>query len=203
MTDENVTTVVLASASASRRRMLSAAGVNILAQAARVDEEEVKNSMQAAGMEAGEVAEALAELKAQRISPQFHDAIVLGADQMLAVDGEWLDKPADADALRDHLKKLRGRSHRLISCVVAVKNGARIWHQTDTATITMRPCSDAFIDWYVDRAGDSVLDSVGGYQLEGLGAQLFSHVQGDFFTVLGMPLLPLLDFLRLQGVLRT
>ena len=114
---------------------------------------------------------------------------------------EWFDKPADRAEARRHLQLLRGRSHKLVSTVVAVMNGQRQWHHTDTATLTMRNLSDDFIDRYLDEMGDAVLSSVGAYQLEGLGAQLFNRIEGDYFTILGMPLLPVLDYLRLRRIL--
>ena len=193
--------IVLASASKARFAMLERAGVAVVAQAAAVDEEEIKHSFRAAGLKADEVAEALAELKAQRISVRHPGRIVLGSDQMLECDGVWLDKPADRAEAASHLKTLRGRPHRLVSCVVAVMNGSRQWHHTDAAVLTMRNVSDAFIERYLDELGDEALTSVGAYQLEGLGAQLFNRIQGDYFTILGMPLLPVLDYLRLRHVL--
>lgn len=193
--------VVLASGSATRSAMLERAGVAVRRHPAAVDEEEVKLSCRAAGLTADEVAEALAELKAQRVSPRHPGAIVIGADQMLECEGAWFDKPADLAAARRQLEALSGRRHRLVSCVVAVRDGQRLWHHSEAALLTMRPLSPAFLDAYLAAVGDAALGSVGAYQVEGLGAQLFARVQGDFFTVLGMPLFPLLDFLRIQGVL--
>jgi len=193
--------VVLASGSKTRLAMLERAGVAAIAQAASVDEEEIKHSFRAAGLKADEVAEALAELKAQRVAVRHPGHIVLGADQMLECEGAWFDKPADRAAAAEHLKALRGRSHRLVSCVVAVVNGARQWHHSDSAVLTMRNVSDDFIERYLDALGDDALTSVGAYQIEGLGAQLFSRVQGDWFTILGMPLLPVLDYLRQRQIL--
>ena len=128
-------------------------------------------------------------------------ALVIGADQMLDCEGVWFDKPTGRDGAREQLKALRGRTHRLVSCAVIVRDGERIWHQIDRARLTMRNFSDAFLDEYLDSAGDDVLHSVGAYQLEGLGAQLFHRVDGDFFTILGLPLLPVLGFLRVHGVI--
>ena len=179
--------VVLASASAARKAMLERAGVSVVAQAAAVDEEEIKHSFRAAGLQADEVSEALGELKAKRVASRHPGHLVLGADQMLDCDGEWFDKPADRAEAKRHLQLLRGRSHKLVSTVVAVMNGQRQWHHTDTATLTMRNLSDDFIDRYLDAMGDAVLSSVGAYQLEGLGAQLFNRIEGDYFTILGMP----------------
>jgi septum formation protein len=115
---------------------------------------------------------------------------------MLECNGVWFDKPADRDHAAAHLAALSGRTHRLISSAVCVRDGARIWHHTAVATLTMRPLSRSFIDRYLEAAGPAVLRSVGAYQLEGLGAQLFSRIEGDYFTVLGLPLLPILAFLR-------
>jgi septum formation protein len=193
--------VVLASASAARKAMLERAGVSVVAQAAAVDEEEIKHSFRAAGLKADEVSEALGELKAMRVASRHPGHLVLGADQMLDCGGEWFDKPADREEAKRHLQALRGKSHRLVSTVVAVMNGQRHWHHTDSATLTMRNLSDDFIDRYLDEMGDAVLSSVGAYQLEGLGAQLFNRIEGDYFTILGMPLLPVLDYLRLRRIL--
>ncbi len=193
--------IVLASGSATRAAMLERAGVAAERAVPAVDEEEVKLSCKAAGMEAGEVAEALAELKAQRISPRHPGALVIGADQMLECEGAWFDKPVDREAARQQLLALAGRRHRLVSCVVVVQDGQRLWHHSEAAQMTMRRFSPEFLETYLDRAGEAVLGSVGAYQVEGLGAQLFARIQGDHFTILGLPLLPLLDFLRIRGAL--
>ena len=129
------------------------------------------------------------------------ESIVIGADQLLEIDGAWLEKPADLAAARAQLLRLRGREHRLVSGVVAFRGGSRIWHQVDVARLWLRPFSEAFLDFYLASAGPGILASVGAYEFEGLGGQLMSRVEGDFFTILGLPLLPLLQFLRDQGVL--
>ena len=195
-----MTGIVLASGSRTRAEMLESAGVPVILQPAAVDEEEVKLSLRAEGISATGVAEALAELKAQRVTRRHPGQLVVGADQMLECDGIWFDKPTGRDQAREQLRALRGKTHRLISCAVVVRDGERLWHHTDQARLHMRPFTDAFLEEYLDHAGDSVLQSVGAYQLEGLGAQLFHRVEGDFFTVLGLPLLPLLGFLRVHGV---
>ena len=143
---------------------------------------------------------ALAELKAQRVSQRHKDALVIGADQMLQCGGIWFDKPPDLDHARGHLNALRGRTHELLSAVCVVRDGEVLWRHLESAQLTMRPFSDAFIDEYLAAAGDAVCASVGAYQLEGRGAQLFSCIKGDYFTILGLPLLPLLGFLVNHGV---
>jgi septum formation protein len=165
-----------------------------------VDEEEVKLAGKAEGVGADAVAEALAELKAQRVTRRHPGALVIGADQMLECEGVWFDKPSDRAAAREQLLALRGKTHQLVSCAVIVRDGERLWHKVDRARLTMRNFSENFLDGYLDAVGDEVLYSVGAYQLEGLGAQLFQRVEGDFFTILGLPLLPLLGFLRVHGV---
>jgi septum formation protein len=188
--------VVLASASVIRRTLLANAGIPCIADPGAVDEEEVKRAMKAEGASAGAVAETLAELKAMRVAPRHSGALVFGADSMLECNGIWFDKPADRDHAAAHLAALSGRTHRLISSAVCVRNGARVWHHTSIASLTMRPLSKPFIDTYLDAAGPAVQRSVGAYQLEGLGAQLFAKIEGDYFTILGLPLLPMLAFLR-------
>jgi len=191
--------IVLASASKVRRALLEAAGLEVLADPAAVDEVAVKESLAAEGASPADIAHALAELKALQVSPRHPGKIVLGADQILDCQGRRFDKPESLDGARAQLRALEGRRHRLISAVVAMRDGHRLWHHSGVAELTMRRFSEAFLDSYLAAAGSSVLSSVGGYQLEGLGAQLFTRIEGDYFTVLGLPLLPLLDFLRLQG----
>ena len=194
--------IVLASGSATRRIMLENAGVPLVVDTAPVDEAAVKDAMRAETDNPARVAEVLAELKATRVSARHPGALVVGANQMLECERRWFDKPADRDAARAQLLVLRDKSHRLVSSVVVVRDGRRLWHHTDSARLDMRRFSDHFLDQYLDRAGAAVLSSVGAYQVEGLGAQLFRSVEGDHFTILGLPLLPLLDFLRENGVLK-
>lgn len=195
--------IVLASGSATRRAMLDNAGVAFRVDTSPVDEAAVKAAMRAETDSPARVAEVLAELKATKVSGRYPGTIVIGADQMLDCDGVWFDKPENPAAARDQLAQLRGKTHRLTSSVVAVRDGQRLFHHTDSAKLTMRRFSDAFLDDYVKTAGDGVLSSVGAYQLEGRGAQLFMLVEGDHFTILGLPLLALLDFLRENGELLT
>ena len=195
--------IVLASASRIRAQLLRAAGVPVQAEAAGVDEGEVKRSLRAAGADAAQVAETLAEMKAVRIARRHPGLLVVGADQVLACGDALFDKPEDMAQAAEQLRTLRGRRHELVCCAVAVRDGQRLWHHGDRARLTMRPFSDAFLADYLAAVGPAAMESVGAYQLEGLGAQLFARIEGDYFTILGLPLLPLLDFLRGHGVLAT
>jgi septum formation protein len=195
--------VVLASASPARAQLLEAAGVQVVLAPAHIDEDEVKGALRAEGVKATDAAIALAEMKALRISPRHPNALVVGADQILVCGGEWYDKPVDMDHARDRLRALRGKTHGLATAAVVVRDGKRIWHHVDTPELTMRSFSDAFIDAYLAREGADALASVGAYRLEGMGVQLFARIDGDFFTILGLPLLALLGFLREHGAVRS
>jgi septum formation protein len=194
-------TLVLASTSAARRAMLSAAGVPHEAVAPNVDEEALKAALAGEGASPRAVAEALAEAKAVKISQRLPGALVLGADQVLALDDEMLDKPADRASAAAQLRVLRGRAHRLVSAAVIAENGTAVWRVADTATLEVRAFSDNWLEAYLDAEGAAILGCVGSYRLEGLGAQLFARVRGDHFTILGLPLLAVLDYLRTRGVI--
>jgi septum formation protein len=192
--------LILASASPTRRRLLEQAGLEFSAETAPIDEEEAKLALESEGASAAALAETLAELKATAVSRRHPGGFVIGADQVLDCEGRRYDKPRDEAAARAQLMALRGRSHQLISALVVARNGERLWHHVDRARLTMRPFSPAFLDDYLARSLPGILTSVGAYQLEGRGAQLFSRIEGDYFTILGLPLLPLLDFLRPHGL---
>ena len=192
--------VVLASASTTRAAILAHAGLEVLRDSSGVDEDEIKRSFRREGLDAASCATALAETKAMRVAARHTGALVIGADQMLDCAGTWFDKPRDRDEARAQLVALRGKRHELVSAVAVVRNGAVIWRLVDRSRLTMRAFSDQFLDTYMAALGDDALASVGVYQLEGLGAQLFEKIEGDYFSILGLPLLPLLDFLRGHGV---
>jgi septum formation protein len=167
-----------------------------------IDEAEVKASLRAEGAEADEAAAALAELKALRVSSAQPGVPVIGADQILVCDDVWFEKPGDKTRARSQLEALRGRDHELVTSVCVALGGAVIWRHGARARLTMRSFSDEFLAEYLVAEGAAVHDCVGAYRLEGLGAQLFARVEGDYFAILGLPLLPLLDFLRGHGVVK-
>jgi septum formation protein len=193
-----VSPFVLASASQVRARLLAAAGVQFQIVPARIDEQAVKETL--ADENPRTIADALAELKALRVASSYTDVLVLGADQVLAFNGVLIDKSGNLDEARMLLRRLRGGRHELFTAVVLARNGAAVWRHTDRAGMWMRDFSDEFLEDYLAREGGAVLDSVGCYHFEGLGAQLFARIEGDYFSVLGLPLLPLLAALREHGV---
>lgn len=179
--------------------LLSSAGLDFDCEASAVDEAEVKARL--SDLPLADVASELARCKALEVSHRLADAIVIGADQTLEFDGTGFDKPADAQAAREQLLKLRGRSHHLHSALCCSRNADILWQHRSTATLTMRSFSDAELAWYMEHAGEKLVQSVGGYQIEGPAIQLFSRIEGDYFTILGLPMLPLLQFLREQRIL--
>ena len=192
--------IILASKSPARRAVLDGAGVTYEATVAGVDEDAVKASMLADGAGPRDVADALAELKAIRVS-RSRPGLVIGSDQTLDLDGALYDKAEDVGAARVRLQLLRGKTHKLHSAVVVARDGAPIWREVVTCSLTMRDFSDAFLEDYLATEGDHALGSVGCYRLEGPGAQLFSKIEGDYFAILGLPLMGLLDLLRRHGEL--
>ncbi|MBB36547.1 MAG: septum formation protein Maf [Hirschia sp.] len=189
------TRLILASQSKSRGALMKNAGLVFEQIPANVDEDAVKDSLRAQGASTRAQAESLAELKAMKLSSR-ESGIVLGADQMLDLEGEPLDKPKGMAGARDHLQRMRGKTHILETSLVACENGQPIWRAHTRPRLTMRNFSDAFIDQYLESAGEGILSSVGAYHLEGLGAQLFSNIEGDYFSILGLPLIQLLTWLR-------
>jgi septum formation protein len=196
----SATPIILASKSAARRAVLTGAGVPFQVQVAGVDEDAVKTSLLAQGASPRDIADALAELKAIRVS-QKTPGLVIGSDQTLEFEGRLYDKAINLAEARERLKAMRGKPHKLHSAVVVAKDGAPIWREIVSATLTMRDFSDAFLDDYLEREGDEALGSVGVYRLEALGAQLFSKIEGDYFAILGLPLMGLMDLLRRHGAL--
>jgi septum formation protein len=194
--------IVLASASRTRRSLLEGAGVPHIVEPSRVDEEELKTGLRAEGVSPVEMAEVLSEAKAMYVSRKHPDAMVLGADQILALGEDTFDKPVDREDALSQLQRLRGHKHELISYAVIVRGGQRIWQAVDRAKLVVRAdASDAFFDAYLDAAGDDAFNGPGGYRVESLGVQLFSAIDGAHYTILGLPLLALLDYLRANGIL--
>lgn len=196
-----MTRVILASASKSRANILRNAGIAFDVAPAQVDEDTIKESMLAANQPHRAIAEALAELKAVRISSRHPGVLVIGADQVLSFAGELVSKCATIDEARTLLSRLRGKTHDLFSAAVMTKDGAPVWRHVERNRMTMYPVSDAFIDNYLAHKGETLLSGVGCYRLEDEGAQFFSHIDGDYFAILGLPLIPLLSALREQGVI--
>ncbi len=196
------TRLVLASASAARARLLTAAGVPFRAIPAGAPEAHLREELRAAGAATARAAFELARRKALAVTDRVDaDALVLGADQILEFEGEWIGKCADMTAAAELLARLRGRPHRLVTAAVLLGRERLRWRHVETVELEMRAFSDRFLAHYLERCGPDILRSVGAYELEGRGAQLFARIEGDFFSVLGLPLLPLLDALRREGVL--
>lgn len=191
--------IVLASQSAARRAMLTAAGVVHDALPAHIDEDGVTAGLQAEGASPERIADALAELKAVKISRRLPGVLVLGADSVVVTAaGTLIAKPETRPRAEAQLRQLAGTTHRLVSAAVIAENGTPVWRAGGSARLTMRPLSDDFIASYLDAEGDAVLGCVGCYRIEGLGAQLFSRIDGDQFVIRGLPLLAVLDYLRVR-----
>lgn len=193
--------LVLASASPSRAHMLQQAGVDLAIMPSDIDEDAIKQSMAGAGRNTEDIATALAVEKARVISLLHPDALVIGADQILVCEGRLFDKPVDLAEAASHLRALSGVEHHLVTAACVLLDGDVQWQHLSLPRLTMRPLNEDEIIDYLAHIGDQALTSVGAYQLEGRGAQLFEAVDGDFFAILGLPLLPLLAFLRDRGLM--
>ncbi|MGC9418321.1 MAG: Maf family protein [Rhodovulum sp.] len=193
--------VILASGSPIRRKLLERAGLAFEVMPVSVDETAIRDSMMEEGAKPAEIAETLAGFKAERVAGKAPDALVIGCDQVLAYRDLVLGKTDTVDEARAQLRKMRGGTHQLMSAVVVYDDLRPLWRHVGTVTLTMRPFSDAYLDRYLERNWNSVRDSVGAYKLEEEGVRLFSHIEGDYFDVLGLPLLPLLTFLTTRGAL--
>ncbi|TDX31933.1 septum formation protein [Rhodovulum visakhapatnamense] len=193
--------VILASGSAIRRQLLTRAGLVFDVVPARVDEDAIRAAMEAEAAGPGDIAEELAAFKAKRVAEKHPGTLVIGCDQVLAHRGKVLAKAETCEAARDQLRNLRGGKHQLLSAVVVYDDMRPLWRHVGEVSLTMRPFSDRYLDEYLDRNWPAVRDAVGGYKLEEEGVRLFSAIEGDYFDVLGLPLLPLLTFLTTRGVL--
>lgn len=181
--------------------MLEAAGLSFETLAAGVDEESIRRALEAEGAKPRDLADALAEAKARKIAAKRPGALVIGCDQILELNRRIFAKPESPQEAREHLLALRGKTHRLLSAAVVYENGLPVWRHVSEARLTMRDFSEAYLDTYIPRNWDRIRHSVGGYRLEEEGVRLFSAIQGDHFTILGIPLLPLLSWLSLRGII--
>lgn len=193
--------LILASGSEIRQQLLRNAGLEFSVQPARVDEEMMRDALLADGASARDIADALAEMKARKVSDKMPGAMVVGCDQVLSFEKRLLSKPATPDEARAQLCEMRGKRHELLSAVVICEDGKPVWRHVGVVRMMMRRFSDAYLDDYIERNWDSIRHSVGAYKLEEEGVRLFSQIDGDYFTVLGLPLLDLMSYLGLRGVI--
>jgi septum formation protein len=195
--------LILASSSETRRKMLVGAGLTFKAVSAALDEEKLKKKLVAEGTAGSDLSLTLAKAKAAGVAQKHRGSLVIGADQTLECDGKRFDKPHSLGEARQQLERLDGKTHGLTSAACVFCEGRVIWTHIDRAHLTMRPLSAGFVESYLEALGEENLCAAGLYQLEGLGSQLFLSVEGDLFTILGLPLFPLLGFLRSQGIMET
>ena len=195
--------LVLASTSEIRATLLHNANVPFETVPARVDEEAIRDALLAEETAPRDIADALAEAKARKVSMKLPSAMVLGCDQVLEADGKMFSKPANIDDARDQLKTLRGKTHRLLSAAVVYKDMEPIWRHVGVVRLTMRHFSDDYLDEYLERNWDSIKWAVGAYKLEEEGSRLMARIEGDYFNVLGLPLLELLNYLTIRGDLKS
>ncbi len=193
--------LILASGSEIRQQLLRNAGLEFAVQPARVDEEMMRDAMLTEEAPARDIADALAEMKARKVSEKNPGAMVIGCDQVLSFDKQLLSKPATPDEARAQLGQMRGKRHELLSAAVICEAGRPVWRHVGTVRLTMRRFSDAYLDGYIERNWESIRHSVGAYKLEEEGVRLFTQIDGDYFTVLGLPFLDLLSYLSLRGVI--
>jgi len=192
--------VILASGSAIRKQILDGASLDYEVIVKPVDEAAIKDSMLAENSRLQDIADALAEAKALRVSRQT-DGFVIGADQIMVMDNQLFDKPKDMGEARERLLSMRGKKHELIGAVVICENGQPVWRHLSKTKLWVRDFSETFLEWYIEQEGEALMKSVGAYRFEGLGSQLFEKVEGGFFAILGLDLLPVLDYLRVRGVI--
>lgn len=193
--------IILASGSEIRQQLLRAAGLNFTAVIPRVDEATVRDALLAEGAHPRDIADTLAEMKTRKVAERYPDVVVLGCDQVLVLDRQVFAKPTTPDEARDQLRALRGKTQKLYSAIVAYERTQPVWRHVGEAQLTMHDISDAYLDDYVTRNWDSIRDSVGGYKIEEEGVRLFSAITGDHFTILGLPLLPLLAWAGTRGMI--
>lgn len=193
--------LILASASPIRAALLRNAGVEVACHPARIDEETIRQALAAEGASPRDQADTLAEMKAAKLAPRFPGAVVIGCDQVLDLGGQVFAKPETPDAARAQLLALRGRTHKLLSAAVVYQDGGPVWRHVGEARLTMREFTESYLQDYLARNAASVLDSVGAYQLEAEGVRLFSRIEGDYFTILGLPLVALLGYLGQRGMI--
>ncbi len=195
--------LILASTSPTRLSMLRAAGLDPTPVAPRVDEATIRDALVAEGASPRDIADALAEMKARKVAERHPASLVLGCDQVLALDRQTFAKPETPDDARAQLRQLRGKTHKLLSAAVVYDNAQPVWRHVSEARLTMYDVSDSYLDDYVQRNWESIRHSVGGYKVEEEGVRLFTNITGDHFTILGLPLLPLLAWARNRGMIPT